>query len=184
MWQSDNDDDGNAWTRFNYVLPFGNFGYWGPGGKGWREDRGAHFHQENPGVVPNVARLGAGSPTGLFIYEGNLLPPQYRGQPIHTEAGKRVVNSYTIESAGAKYVFCGKIPQLAGPWEDLTVKFVFRGYGAVELQAPDRRKMEAIKRIAGKIKPCRGHAGSISSSRLLVFFPVNVPTNRSINNTV
>ena len=34
------------------------------------------------GVVPNVARLGAGSPTGLLIYEGNLLPPQYRGQPI------------------------------------------------------------------------------------------------------
>ena len=31
----------------------------------------------------------AGSPTGLLIYEGNLLPPQYRGQPIHTEAGKR-----------------------------------------------------------------------------------------------
>ena len=80
-------------------------------------------------MVPNVARLGAGSPTGLFIYEGNLLPPQYRGQPIHTEAGKRVVNSYTIESAGAKYAFCGKIPQFTGPWEDLTVKFVFRGMG-------------------------------------------------------
>ncbi|MCC6589328.1 MAG: c-type cytochrome [Bryobacterales bacterium] len=103
VWQSDNDDDGNAWTRFNYVLPFGNFGYWGPGGKGWREDRGTHFHEENPGVVPTVARLGAGSPTGLLIYEGNLLPPQYRGQPIHTEAGKRVVNSYAIESAGAGY---------------------------------------------------------------------------------
>ena len=40
-------------------------------------------------MVPNVARLGAGSPTGFLIYAGNLLPPQYRGQPIHTEAGKR-----------------------------------------------------------------------------------------------
>ena len=58
----------------------------------------------------------AGSPTGLLIYEGNLLPPQYRGQPIHTEAGKRVVNSYAIESAGAKYVFCGKTPQFTGPF--------------------------------------------------------------------
>ena len=29
----------------------------------------------------------------------------------------------------AKYVFCSKIPQLAGPREDLIVKFVFRGMG-------------------------------------------------------
>jgi putative membrane-bound dehydrogenase-like protein len=103
IWQSDNDDDGNAWTRFNYVLPGGNYGYWGPGGKGWREDRGTHFHQENPGVVPNIARLGAGSPCGLAIYEGTLLPAKYRGMPLHAEAGKRMLNSYFIEGDAAGY---------------------------------------------------------------------------------
>jgi len=103
VWQSDNDDDGNAWTRFNAVFEGGNYGYWGPGGLKWREDRGSHFHEENPGVIPNIARLGAGSPCGLVIYEGKLLPPKYRGQPLHAEAGKRALNTYFIETHGAGY---------------------------------------------------------------------------------
>lgn len=103
IWQSDNDDDGNAWTRFNFVMPGGNYGYWGPGGRTWREDRSTHFHGENPGVVPNMARLGAGSPCGLVIYEGALLPARYRGQPIHAEAGKRGINTYLISDDGAGY---------------------------------------------------------------------------------
>lgn len=103
MWQSDNDDDGNAWTRFNAVFEGGNYGYWGPGGLKWREDRGTHFHEENPGVVPNIARLGAGSPCGLVVYEGKLLPAKYRGQPLHAEAGKRALNTYFLEANGAGY---------------------------------------------------------------------------------
>ena len=62
IWQTDNDDDGNAWVRVNYVMQGGNFGYWGPGGRKWQEDKGSHFHSENPGVVPNIQRTGAGSP--------------------------------------------------------------------------------------------------------------------------
>ena len=27
IWQTDNDDDGNAWVRVNYVMEGGNFGY-------------------------------------------------------------------------------------------------------------------------------------------------------------
>ncbi len=103
IWQSDNDDDGNAWTRFNYVMEGGNYGYWGPGGRSWREDRGTHFHQENPGVVPNIERLGAGSPCGLVVYEGKLLPARYRHMPIHAEAGKREIRTYLIEQNGAGY---------------------------------------------------------------------------------
>src|SRR5688572_1610164 len=103
IWQSDNDDDGNAWTRFNYVMEGGNYGYWGPGGRFWREDRGTHFHQENPGVVPNIARLGAGSPCGLVIYEGTLLPERYRGLPLHAEAGKRELRAYRIKPEAAGY---------------------------------------------------------------------------------
>src|SRR6266446_1398862 len=103
VWQTDNDDDGNAWVRVNYVMQGGNFGYWGPGGRRWQEDKGSHFHSENPGVVPNIQRTGAGSPTGLVVYEGKLLPEKYRGQLIHAEAGKRLINTYFLSPDGAGY---------------------------------------------------------------------------------
>ena len=103
IWQTDNDDDGNKWTRLNYVMEGGNFGYWGPGGKRWREDHGSHFHHELPGVVPDIARTGAGSPTGLVVYEGTLLPERYRGNLIHSEPGKRHVYSFLLRPDGAGY---------------------------------------------------------------------------------
>jgi putative membrane-bound dehydrogenase-like protein len=103
VWQTDNDDDGNAWTRLNYVLEGGNFGYWGPGGRSWREDRGTHFHEENPGVVPNIQRLGAGSPCGLVVYEGKLLPARYHGRLLHAEAGKRMLRMYDVKPRGAGF---------------------------------------------------------------------------------
>ncbi len=103
IWQTDNDDDGNKWTRLNYVMEGGNFGYWGPGGARWREDHGSHFHHELPGVVPDIARTGAGSPTGLVIYEGELLPERYRGNLIHSEPGKRRVFSFLLRDEGAGY---------------------------------------------------------------------------------
>ena len=103
VWQTDNDDDGNQWTRVNYVMEGGNFGYWGPGGRKWREDKGSHFHSELPGVVPNIARTGPGAPTGLVVYEGSLLPDRYRGQLIHSEAGKRVINTFYLADEGAGY---------------------------------------------------------------------------------
>lgn len=59
VWQTDNDDDGNAWVRLNYVMEGGNFGYWGPGGRSWEVDKGTHFHAELPGIIPNVLRMGA-----------------------------------------------------------------------------------------------------------------------------
>lgn len=103
VWQSDNDDDGNAWTRMLYVMEGGNYGYWGPGGRSWRADKGGHFHNELPGVVPNIARLGAGSPCGLAVYEGRLLPERYRGNLLHAEAGKRAINTYYMSGDGAGY---------------------------------------------------------------------------------
>jgi putative membrane-bound dehydrogenase-like protein len=103
IWQTDNDDDGNAWVRVNYVMEGGNFGYWGPGARKWQEDKGSHFHSELPGVVPNLARTGAGAPCGLLVYEGKLLPEKYRGQLIHAEAGKRLINTYYPSPHGAGY---------------------------------------------------------------------------------
>lgn len=104
IWQTDNDDDGNAWVRLNYVLEGGNFGYWGPRGQSWRVDRGSHFHSELPGVVPNIQRLGTGAPCGLIVYEGKLLPEKYRGHLLHAEAGARTINAYLLQPEGAGYV--------------------------------------------------------------------------------
>ena len=103
IWQTDNDDDGNKWTRLLYVVEGANFGYWGPGGRRWREDRGTHFHAERPGTMPFVARTGPGSPTGLVFYEGDLLPEKYRGQLLHAEPGKRLIQTFFVEPAGAGY---------------------------------------------------------------------------------
>ena len=103
IWQTDNDDDGNKWTRLLYVVEGANFGYWGPGGRRWHEDRGTHFHAERPGTMPFVARTGPGSPTGLVFYEGDLLPEKYRGQLLHAEPGKRLIQTFFVEPAGAGY---------------------------------------------------------------------------------
>jgi putative membrane-bound dehydrogenase-like protein len=107
VWQSDNDDDGNQGVRINYVMEGGNFGYTGPTGSSWSRDMGqymaafpgqtkqeAHWHQRWPGVVPNLLNTGQGSPCGITVYEGHLLPKLYWGMLLHAEAGKNVVRSY------------------------------------------------------------------------------------------
>ena len=112
MWQSDNDDDGNKGVRINYVMPYGNYGYTDEmTGAGWRANRTniedsipfRHWHLNDPGVVPNLLQTGAGSPTGLIVYEGRLLPKVFWDQMIHCDAGTNVVRSYPVQKAGAGY---------------------------------------------------------------------------------
>jgi len=112
IWQSDNDDDGNQGVRINYVMPFGNFGYRDEmTGAGWRVPRigmdpeipKRHWHLNDPGVVPNLLQTGGGSPTGILIYEGKLLPKVFWNQIIHADAGPNIVRAYPAEKAGAGY---------------------------------------------------------------------------------
>lgn len=112
MWQSDNDDDGNKAVRINYVMEFGNYGYSDEmTGEGWQVPRigweseipQRHWHQNDPGVVPNMLLTGAGSPTGMQVYEGDLLPSIFHGQPIHCDAGPNVVRGYITQPDGAGY---------------------------------------------------------------------------------
>ncbi|CAN5380834.1 hypothetical protein BH11PLA2_BH11PLA2_47370 [soil metagenome] len=97
IWASDNDDDGNQQTRICYVMPGGNYGYH-PRGPGQ-----SHWHQEQPGIVPNVLRTGFGSPCGILTYEGTLLPEKYRGQLIHADAGPREIRAFHKKPKGAGY---------------------------------------------------------------------------------
>lgn len=112
IWQSDNDDDGNKGTRINYVMDYGNYGYKDEmTGANWRERRTnweseipkRHWHLNDPGVVPNLLQTGAGSPTGMLVYEGDLLPKKYRNQVIHCDAGPNVVRMYPTEKDGAGF---------------------------------------------------------------------------------
>jgi putative membrane-bound dehydrogenase-like protein len=97
VFVSDNDDDGNQQTRICYVMPGGNYGYH-PRGPGQ-----THWHEEQPGVVPKILRTYFGSPTGICVYEGTLLPKQYQGQLLHTDAGPRHVRCYHLTPDGAGY---------------------------------------------------------------------------------
>jgi putative membrane-bound dehydrogenase-like protein len=118
LWQSDNDDDGNRGVRINYVMEFGNFGYademtgagWGDGwnkakAKGVSEETKIlyEWHLLDPGVVPNLLHTGAGSPTGILLYEGQLLPKVFQNQIIHCDAGPGVVRAYPVVADGAGY---------------------------------------------------------------------------------
>ena len=112
LWQSDNDDDGNRGVRINFVMEYGNYGYREQGsGRGWREPRTGmheeiplrHWHLNDPGVVPNLLQTGAGSPTGIAVYEGRLLPKVFWDQVIHCDAGPNVVRAYPARPHGAGY---------------------------------------------------------------------------------
>ncbi|MBX2920880.1 MAG: c-type cytochrome [Chitinophagaceae bacterium] len=112
MWQSDNDDDGNKGVRINYVMDYGNYGFTDEmTGAGWSASRTnmedsipfRHWHLNDPGVVPNLLQTGSGSPTGMVIYEGTLLPGSFQNQMIHCEPGHNVVRSYPVTKDGAGY---------------------------------------------------------------------------------
>ncbi|HJT75576.1 MAG TPA: PVC-type heme-binding CxxCH protein [Gemmataceae bacterium] len=97
IFVSDNDDDGNQQTRICYVMPGGNYGYHPRG------PNQTHWHEEQPGVVPKILRTYFGSPTGMCVYEGTLLPKRFWGQPLHTDAGPRQVRCYHLTPDGAGY---------------------------------------------------------------------------------
>lgn len=112
MWQSDNDDDGNKGVRINAILDYGNYGYTDElTGAGWRTERTnmeeeiplRHWHQNDPGTVPNLLQTGSGSPTGICVNEGTGLGKKFAGELIHCDAGPRTVRAYPVKKAGAGY---------------------------------------------------------------------------------
>src|SRR5207302_294995 len=89
--------DGKLYFNFGYTDEM-NGASWGTGwekakAKGASEEERPyyHWHQYDPGVVPNLLQTGNGSPCGICVYEGNLLPPIFRNQIIHCDAGPKIV---------------------------------------------------------------------------------------------
>jgi putative membrane-bound dehydrogenase-like protein len=110
LWQNDNDDE-VVTTRTTWLMEGGNAGFFSAdGSRTWRADQRpgqdlftAHWHQEDPGVIPAGDRVGAGAPTGIIVYEGDELGPRYRGMLLSADAGRNVVFGYRTALQGAGY---------------------------------------------------------------------------------
>jgi putative membrane-bound dehydrogenase-like protein len=123
IWQSDNDDDGNKAVRINYVMEGGNYGYTDEiTGAGWQSPRtniekdipSRHWHLNDPGVVPNVLITGAGAPSGICVYEGDLLPKPFHGNVLHCEPGQNSMRCYRMEKDGAGFKCVETVEVLKG----------------------------------------------------------------------
>lgn len=95
---TDNDHDGMQWVRFHGIVEGADYGWYGP--------KGSHWRMECPGVMPIVQRTGAGSPAGICMYEGTLLPERYRGVPIQADAVGRI-HGFPVAADGAGWRIAG-----------------------------------------------------------------------------
>ncbi|MCF2501538.1 PVC-type heme-binding CxxCH protein [Dyadobacter chenhuakuii] len=123
MWQSDQEEPGNGGDRVSYVMENGNFGYIDEmTGASWRLNRTnledeiprRHWHQNDPGVVPNLIETGSGFPMGMTIYEGDLLPRRYQNQILLADAGQQSVSGFPVVNDGAGYKSTGILPIVEG----------------------------------------------------------------------
>jgi putative membrane-bound dehydrogenase-like protein len=110
LWQNDNDDQVMT-CRTTWLMEGANAGYFSADGtRFWQADRrpgqdtfAAHWHQEDPGVLPAGDNTGAGSPTGVVRYESDALGEKYRGLLLSAEAGRNVIYGYQPKARGAGF---------------------------------------------------------------------------------
>src|SRR5207248_8003231 len=95
-----------------WLMEGANMGYFSADGtRAWGADRRpgqdtitAHWHQDDPGVVPIQDNTGAGGPTGVVAYEGALLA-EYHGCIFDADAGRNVVRIHRPIADGAGFRF-------------------------------------------------------------------------------
>ncbi|MDP6556551.1 MAG: NPCBM/NEW2 domain-containing protein [Pirellulaceae bacterium] len=110
VFQNDNDDQVVS-CRTTWLMQYANAGYSSADGRrSWQADKRpgqsvpiAHWHQEDPGVLPFGDLYGAGSPTGMVVYEGDALGKEFRGMLLSCEAGRNVVFGYHVQPHGAGF---------------------------------------------------------------------------------
>jgi putative membrane-bound dehydrogenase-like protein len=110
MWQNDN-DDGVETCRTTWLMEGGNAGFFNAdGSRTWRADQkpnqdifSSHWHQNDPGVIPAGDQTGAGSPTGVVVYEGEAFGPEFQGMLLSADAGRNVIFSYKPSYNGAGF---------------------------------------------------------------------------------
>src|SRR6476620_6685486 len=68
--------------------------YWGADQRPGQDIFVAHWHQDDPGVMPAGDRTGAGAPTGVVMMESDALGKQYLGMLLSADAGRNVIFGY------------------------------------------------------------------------------------------
>jgi len=109
VFQNDNDDPPACRTSF--VLEYGNAGYYSRDGqRTWQADlrpgqstATAEWRQEDPGVMPAGDVYGAGGPSGIVSYEGDLLGEKWRGLVLSADTVLNSLLGYLPKPAGAGY---------------------------------------------------------------------------------
>ena len=111
MWQNDNDDEVAA-CRTSWLAEGGNAGYFSTDGtRTWQADQRpdeeiftAHWHQEDPGIMPVGDRSGAGAPTGIVVNESDALGKKYLGMVLSADAGRNVIFGYHPKKEKSGYI--------------------------------------------------------------------------------
>ncbi|MEJ7768477.1 MAG: PVC-type heme-binding CxxCH protein [Chitinophagaceae bacterium] len=101
LWQNDNDDQ-VVTCRTTWLMEGGNAGYFSTDGtRYWQADQRpgqdiftAHWHQDDPGVMPAGDCTGSGAPTGIVLNESDALGERYLGTLLSADAGRNVIFSY------------------------------------------------------------------------------------------
>jgi len=110
LWQNDNDDQ-VVTCRATWLMEGGNAGFFSNDGtRYWQADQrpgqdifAAHWHQDDPGVMPAGDRTGAGSPTGVVVNEGDALGEKYRGLLLSADAGRNTIFGYYPKTKSSGY---------------------------------------------------------------------------------
>ena len=111
VWQTDNDD--TASCRMTWLMKGASTGFTSADGKrSWQADQRpgqptevAHWHQEDPGVLPAGDVYGTGAPTGLVRYEGHELGRSLNGAILACDAGLGCVFAFHPVAQGAGFTF-------------------------------------------------------------------------------
>ncbi|MBI5434611.1 MAG: DUF1080 domain-containing protein [Planctomycetes bacterium] len=110
MFQSDN-DDGPPVGRTLWCMEGANHGFFSSdGSRFWSADQrpgqsiaAAHWHQDDPGVVPMGCINGGGGPTGVVVNEGDMLGAELVGAVLDADAGANVVYAHLPKRSGAGF---------------------------------------------------------------------------------
>ena len=92
LFTYDNTDDGDGWwTRVTHQVDGGYYGY------------PYDYHDHPDRFLDRIAEYGGGSPCGGIVYREDAWPEKYRGRVFWAEWGKRRVQGFRFEPAGASF---------------------------------------------------------------------------------
>jgi putative membrane-bound dehydrogenase-like protein len=101
LFAVDNDPDSRGPCRLLHIVEGGDYGYRYRNGR-----KGLHpftaWNGELPGTLPMVAGTGE-APSGILAYEGDALPPPYRGRLLNTSWGDHVIERFELLPKGASF---------------------------------------------------------------------------------